>query len=259
VTAAPPSHRLAVEPPWRPLVAAAALTVGLHLGVLGAWPGGERLRGAPASASSGSPSAATWQVRTVTAPADPPSATHAHAAAREMASEGPSPAVAPSEVAGTAPPPRPAPATMAAASTASAHLAAPLPADATQPQGTPAAGPPGEAGDEEYLPRRRLTRPPRTAEVLIPYPEQAPIGNWALRLTVFIDERGQVRRVRPAVLAPADDPSLEPPPELLDAAVQAFLATRYSPGELKGRAVKSRIDVAVEFRADAPSRAADGH
>lgn len=252
MTAAPPSHRLAVEPPWRPLVAAAALTVGLHLGVLGAWPGGERLRGAPASAS---PSAATWQVRTVTAPADPPSATHAHAAARETASEGPSPAVAPSEVAGTAPPPRPAPATTEAASV---RLAAAPPADATPPQGTPAAGLPGEAGDEEYLPRRRLTRPPRTAEVLIPYPEQAPIGRWALRLTVFIDEHGQVRRVRPAMLAPADDPSLEIPPELLDAAVQAFLATRYSPGELKGRAVKSRIDVAVEFRADAPSRAADG-
>jgi hypothetical protein len=234
MTAVPPSHRPVAEPPWRPLAAAAAVTVGLHLGVLGVWPGAEQMRGASTRTSTSSASTPSWQVRTLKAGADRPAPAH--------------------DLPGTTPKPGDASST-----------AAPTPSPAADPLAPAArrapaivADPPGDGGDEEYLPRRRLTRPPQAAQLLIPYPEQAPLGHWEVRLTLFIDQQGQVRRVRPAGLLKTDDPDSELPAELLDAAVQTFLSTRYTPGELRGRAVKSRIDVAVAFSADAPPRSAAG-
>ena len=108
----------------------------------------------------------------------------------------------------------------------------------------------GDFADDEYLPRRLLTVPPRPADtVLLGYPDGAPLGRWEMVLTLFIDEGGRVRHVRP-------DGVGDVPAALLDHAVQAFLGTAYRPGELGGQLVKSRIQVAVEFRADEPPSSA---
>jgi hypothetical protein len=63
-------------------------------------------------------------------------------------------------------------------------------------------------------------------------------------VTLYIDEAGVVRRIR------FDDDGL---PELFQAATrQAFLDTRYQPGQLQGRAVKSLIRIEIRFDAPRP-------
>lgn len=111
------------------------------------------------------------------------------------------------------------------------------PASLTAPPG------PGEAGDE-YLPRSSLTRGPEpSAEVLLAYPEGAPEGHWQGVLTLFIDEHGAVQRVR------VESSEVDLPPPFQEAARQAFLAARFTPGEWQGQPVRSRIRIAVEFEA----------
>ncbi|MEO8297445.1 MAG: energy transducer TonB [Burkholderiales bacterium] len=98
--------------------------------------------------------------------------------------------------------------------------------------------------EEAYLPRQALDRSPAAlAPVLLAYPEGAPPGRYQARLTVFIDETGEVRRIR------IDQGQL--PAALASAATQAFMATRFSPGERQQRAVKARLSIEVEFAADA--------
>jgi periplasmic protein TonB len=231
----------------KPLLGAAALAVGLHLVALAAWPGSGGLRGAASQVNPvRMPSVQARWLTLRSSPGQPPEAPAIIAATaapklRRVDAQAPGAAAAP--VMADAPLPRPdrarSPTTPATDSTQQA-AATSTAAD--------------EAGDEEYLPRHQLTRAPRTDVVLIPYPEHAPAGRWDLRLTVFIDETGQVQRVRSSGAAE----EAELPPELLDAAVQAFMATRYAPGERQGLAVKSRIEIAVEFRAEEPPRSADG-
>jgi hypothetical protein len=85
--------------------------------------------------------------------------------------------------------------------------------------------------------------------VEIEYPQGAPAGNFRAALLLFIDETGQVRRVR------ARGAGL--PADLEAAARSAFYATRFAPGEIDGQAVKSLYPVEVSFSADT-SRAARG-
>lgn len=104
--------------------------------------------------------------------------------------------------------------------------------------------------DSTYLAPEQLDRRARAvATIDLPYPELAPPGQFRAALTLFIEADGRVSRVR---LEPdadaADGGSL--PPVLEDSARQAFLASPFEPGELGGRAVRSRLRVEVQFRDD---------
>jgi len=101
--------------------------------------------------------------------------------------------------------------------------------------------------DNTYLPRVALSQAPKTlAAVLLDYPSEAPSGRHVAQLTLYIDENGQVQRVR------LNSAAL--PAALMDNARQAFLHTRFTPGEVEGRAVKAQIDVEVEYVADSLPR-----
>lgn len=101
--------------------------------------------------------------------------------------------------------------------------------------------------DDQFVMRSLLSAPPvPLAPVVIEYPNSAPDrGRYVGVLTLFIDESGQVVRVR------AEGEAL--PPVLEDAARTAFMAVRFQPGELAehGR-VKSRIRVEVVFEGGTP-------
>ncbi|KDB52399.1 hypothetical protein X805_20140 [Sphaerotilus natans subsp. natans DSM 6575] len=104
--------------------------------------------------------------------------------------------------------------------------------------------------DSTYLAPEQLDRRARAAAAIdLPYPELAPPGQFRAALTLFIEADGRVSRVR---LEPdadaADGGSL--PPVLEDSARQAFLASPFEPGELDGRAVRSRLRIEVQFRDD---------
>lgn len=97
--------------------------------------------------------------------------------------------------------------------------------------------------DASYWPRNLLTRPPIPQQSIdLLYPDQAPTGRFRAVLTLFIDEQGVVRRVR---IDEADDSGL--PPVLEDAARQTFLRSRFSPGEIDGQAIRSRVRIEVDY------------
>ncbi len=93
----------------------------------------------------------------------------------------------------------------------------------------------------DYVPRPLLTVPPvAQAPVLIGEPTGATqTGRYVGILSLFIDEEGRVQYVA------ADEPAL--PPLYEQAARDAFIAARFSPGQVDGRAVKSRVRVEVVF------------
>lgn len=118
------------------------------------------------------------------------------------------------------------------------------------PSDDPAAPNEGESESEDglgdFLAPEQLDRRARaSASIDLPWPELAPHGRFRAVMTLFVDETGQVLRVR---LEPDEAGTL--PPVLEDSARQAFLAGRFEPGELGGRAVRSRLRVEVEFRDD---------
>jgi len=104
----------------------------------------------------------------------------------------------------------------------------------------------GEAGDDAYLPRSALTVPPVIrSSVAVPYPMfEADIGHYVARLSVFIDETGSVRRV--------DVETEDLPDPLKVAARDAFVNAEFTPGELEGRAVRSRLRIEVSFDGRGP-------
>lgn len=103
--------------------------------------------------------------------------------------------------------------------------------------------PPGE-GALGWLPRQALTQAPRPLEpIVIDYPEGVRTVTPLVRmkLALYIDERGHVRRT-------------EPVGERLEAAFEhaannAFLQARFAPGQLGPHAVRSRITVEIAFEA----------
>jgi hypothetical protein len=99
----------------------------------------------------------------------------------------------------------------------------------------------GEHGDDAYLPRSALTVPPAArSTVVVPYPVfDGDAGRYAARLSLYIDENGRVRRVH------LDNEDL---PEPLKLAIRdAFVSAEFLPGELNGRAVRSRMRIEVTF------------
>lgn len=114
--------------------------------------------------------------------------------------------------------------------------------------GAAASGQPPQVREEQaladysdYFAKAYLTANPEPlSTVEIPAPDIAGQGTVRLELSVFIDDYGKVRRVR------AETPGVMD--AYVEAATRAFEATRFKPGEISGRAVKSVIRVVVEFQ-----------
>jgi hypothetical protein len=106
---------------------------------------------------------------------------------------------------------------------------------------------PTRRDDGEYLSRSALTAAPKAhGPVAIDYPYfDGEADHYVGEFDVFIDDSGGVVRVVSAT------PDL---PLLLSAAVRdAFLAARFTPGEVDGLAVRSRIRIEVTFDSRKPS------
>jgi protein TonB len=95
--------------------------------------------------------------------------------------------------------------------------------------------------DADYLPRSALTAGPRPqTPVVIDYPYfDGEADRYAGEFDVFIDDTGGVVRVASAT------PDL--PGILANAVREAFLTARFSPGEVEGRPVRSRMRIEVTF------------
>jgi TonB family protein len=119
--------------------------------------------------------------------------------------------------------------------------------NAAQPGVPPAAVAPA-ALEASYLPRSELTVAPRPTEVVqVPFPEEITgVVDLDVRLTLFIDENGVVRRLR------IDTPHVHP---AFDRALRAaFTTTRFQPGERDGVPVRSQLRLEVQFEAPAGRR-----
>ena len=94
---------------------------------------------------------------------------------------------------------------------------------------------------DRYHARRELSRPPKALTPIdIVFPPGVPTpGRHAAVLAVYIDEFGNVRKVR------TEGEAL--PQAFEDAARNAFLSAKFRAGELGGQAVKAYIHVEVVF------------
>lgn len=103
---------------------------------------------------------------------------------------------------------------------------------------------PSDAGTVDlngYVPRRQLTVAPQpTAAVLLPFPASfQDRARYTVVLKLFIEADGRVGRVE-FVGAPL--------PEVLERAARTtFEHARFTPGQVRGRLVKSLIQVEVDF------------
>jgi protein TonB len=100
---------------------------------------------------------------------------------------------------------------------------------------------PGVLGDDDFFARSALDVGPYPAQpVLIDYPSvDAGSGTHVSELSLFIDENGRVVRIR------VDGPAL--PAAMEEAARLAFMGATFSPGQVDGLPVRSRIRVEVIF------------
>jgi hypothetical protein len=92
-----------------------------------------------------------------------------------------------------------------------------------------------------YLPRPQLTiAPTLTSPVLLNAPEgDTEIARHVGVLALFIDQSGRVHHIQ------AEEPRL--PPAFERIAREAFMAATFTPGQLDGQEVKSRIRIEVVF------------
>lgn len=121
--------------------------------------------------------------------------------------------------------------------------AAPAPA-MTQAEAVPAAvpAPPAAAGAHDgYVPRPMLSvAPVAITPVILSAPAgETTVARYVGVLSLYIDEQGQVQD------AVADEATL--PAAFEQAAREAFMAARFTPGQVDGRPVKSRQRVEVVF------------
>jgi periplasmic protein TonB len=123
-----------------------------------------------------------------------------------------------------------------------AQAASPLPAahDAVA-QSEPVFMALGADPDAQYLRRSALTLVPKaSAPVVIDFPSFAgEAEHYSGEFDLFIDDEGAVVRVLSA--------SAELPRILANAVRDAFLPVRFSPGEVDGKPVRSRIRIEVSF------------
>lgn len=141
----------------------------------------------------------------------------------------------------------------AAAPTLDAAVDAPVPAAPTPTSARNDGNGSGNGNDGSsdapftgYARRDMLDRPPQALGIVqINYPAGVEPGRVRTgRLTLFIDEAGAVRKV--LVVTPPNTADALPAP-FVEAAREAFLQARFTPGERQGVPVKSRIDVEVRF------------
>jgi hypothetical protein len=225
----------------RGLAWAAAASVALHV----AW------WFDPPSAADGPPDAGT------PVPVARPLALHLRWLPRPP--DAPAPALAaaalPAPAAAEPVPVRPAPPGEVPVDLARAATLAPAPVLASPAAGAiglapsvPAAAAPAAAVPEVdgYVPRKALSvAPAPLADITVPWPAGfVPSGRQRAVFSVFIDEGGAVQRMV------ADGPTLLPGLEA--AAREVFMAARFAPGQVDGRAVKSLIRVEVVFDAATP-------
>lgn len=205
-------------------------SVALHLGLLSIGPAGSP-GAAGLGAGAGVDRTTSVQMRTA-----PPSAPTVLAASTTPGSTTPFPASGASPAPASASAPIRALPPAAPASTAVA--------DGVDPERLPPTGAgPVDTADQAYWPRSLLTRPPTPQQSIdLLYPTLAPSGRFRAVLTLFIDEQGVVQRVR---IDEADDSGL--PPVLEDAARQTFLRSTFTPGEIDGRPIRSRLRIEVEY------------
>lgn len=109
------------------------------------------------------------------------------------------------------------------------------------PPGPQIVAPVDGADHDDYVPRPLLTVPPvaLTPVLIVSPPGNTEIARRAGILSLFIDEDGRVQYIT------ANDPAL--PPTFEQAARDAFMAARFTPGQINGRLVKSRVRVEVVF------------
>ncbi|RYG39157.1 MAG: hypothetical protein EON93_00475 [Burkholderiales bacterium] len=102
-------------------------------------------------------------------------------------------------------------------------------------------------GPPVYVPRALLSvAPVARTPVVLEWPAiSLPENSYSGILKLYLDEHGRVERVEP------DAEAVLPAP-LYEAAKQAFLATEFTPGQLNGQVVRSRIRVEVNFEAGTP-------
>jgi protein TonB len=112
----------------------------------------------------------------------------------------------------------------------------------------PVEGPPGipvpQIDDPEFYPARLLDQYPRPVEeVELKYPQKAGTEDMSgtVTLLLLIDELGMVVE---ATVVEAD-----PPGYFEEAAIEAFKAALFTPGQRDGKVVKSRLVVEVAFDA----------
>ena len=100
--------------------------------------------------------------------------------------------------------------------------------------------------EPEYLISSQLSqRPVVLGTIEVPYPEIKPEGGEVkVVLTLYINERGIVDRVE------VDDASVPAP--FADAARRAFLLATFTPGRVHDQAVRSQLQIEVNFNAGAP-------
>jgi hypothetical protein len=106
---------------------------------------------------------------------------------------------------------------------------------------------------ETYVPRPLLSLPPSPQEpVMLVWPEfQAQAAHYEAVLALYIDETGRVQAARVQ--------GQDLPAPLVEAARLAFEGRRFSPGELQGQAVRSRIFVEISFDQEPPAAGGNVH
>ena len=109
--------------------------------------------------------------------------------------------------------------------------------------GEPAAPDAAHSDFDGYLPRKLLTAGPAPLENLqVKFPAEMPgIVDLRVNISLFIDEQGQVRRVR--------FDSSDIAPGFAAAIQETFGPARFKPGELDGLPVRSQLPLQVEFAA----------
>lgn len=112
----------------------------------------------------------------------------------------------------------------------------------------PASAASAPAGEAPYLPRGDLTVAPKLlTPVQVPFPDEVEgMVDLKIRISLFIDEQGVVRRIR------IDTPDV--PPVFERTVREAFSAARFAPGQLEATAVRSQIRLEVEFAAKGRAR-----
>lgn len=199
----------------------------------------------PPRQAAQTPHGASSKIQARLLPSEPNARPDITTSVRPMAHAGSKPAAETSVPSRPPAPARPAPPPEPSRSAPTTRASDDAPQPALDAEAPTIAKPEGAAIQDDYVPRPLLTIAPvaQTPVVIAEPAGEDDGGRHAGILALFIDETGQVQWIE------ANEPLLPEPLER--AARDAFMAARFSPGEVDGHAVKSRVRVEVVFD-DAP-------